>query len=213
MNALFVLHSSETMSNSYRTQKESLAAARRIKRDADGKPIFPRIIAKQPTVGDVHPLTKSNLQRLFDRIPIEYLYGLRRIELKPRLNDDVGNPFALYSPSEKTIKLFSLPIEWKLKHLSDSLRFSLEKFHAIIIEENEFIIVRWRDVAIMSLWFYCNVFAHELGHHFKTQYYHKNGGFGSYRHQEFVAELHAKRFTDALLRKSENKTQVISNEP
>ena len=110
------------MSNSFRTQKESVLAARRIKRNAEGKPIFPRVVAKAPTVGDIHPFTKPQLQRLFDRIPIEYLYGLRRIELKPRLNNEVGNPFGLYLPSEKTIRLFSLPTEWRLKHLSDSLR-------------------------------------------------------------------------------------------
>ena len=189
------------MSNSFRTQKESVLAARRIKRDVEGEPVFPRIVVKPPTAGDIHPLTKSNLQRLFDQVPIEYLYGLRRIELKPRPNNDVGNPFALYSPSEKTIKLFSLPREWKLKHLNNSIRYSLEKFHAEITEDEELIVVRWRNVEVMCLWYYCDVFAHELGHHFKTQYYHKNGGFGSYRDQEFVAELHAKKFTDAVFNK------------
>ena len=188
------------MSDSFRTQKESVLAARRIKRDAEGKPIFPRIVAKPPTVGDIHPITKPQLQRLFDQIPIKYLYGLRRIELKQRLNSDVGNPFGLYSPNEKTIKLFSLPTEWKLKHLSNSVRFSLEKFYADITEEDKFIVVRWKNVEVMCLWYYCDVFTHELGHHFKMQYYHKNGGFGSYQHQEFVAELHAKRFTDAIFR-------------
>lgn len=189
------------MSDSFRTQKESVLAARRIKRDAEGKPIFPRIIAKKPTIGDIHPLTKPQLQRLFDQIPIEYLYGLRRIELNPRPNNEVGNPFGLYLPSTKTIKLFSLPAEWKLEYLNSSLRISLKKFYAEITEEDKFIIVRWRDVEVMCLWYYCDVFAHELGHHFKMQYYHKNGGFGSYQHQEFVAELHAKRFTDEIFRR------------
>ena len=199
------------MSNSFRTRKEAILAARRIKRDDEGNPVFPRIITKPPITGDIHPITKPHLQHLFDRIPIEYLYGLRRIELKPRLNNDVGNPFGLYLPGEKTIKLFSLPKVWKLKHLSSSLRFSLENFYAEITENDESIIVRWQNIEVMSLWYYCDVFTHELGHHFKTQYYHKNGGFGSYRHQEFVAELHAKKLTDVLFNqlRNENKTHVL----
>jgi hypothetical protein len=35
--------------------------------------------------------------------------------------------------------------------------------------------VRWPKPEIMSLRFFCDVFVHELGHHFDEQYHHKNG--------------------------------------
>jgi hypothetical protein len=189
------------MSDSYRTQKESVLAARRIKRNSQGEPIYPRIIVKPPSKGDVHPLTKQTLNRLLRQIPIEYVYGLRRIELQGRLNTGIGHPFGLYLPDEKVVRLFSLPTEWRLKKLGKSFRSSLLKFYAEISEEDESVIVNWPDQNVMTLWYYCDVFTHELGHHFRCQYRHKNGGLGSRIHEEFVAELHAKRFTDALFRK------------
>lgn len=199
------------MSDSYRTQKESVLAARRIKRDVKGNPVYPRIVVKPPSDGDIHPLTKQDLNRLFKRIPIEYLYGLKRIELRPRKNKEVGSPFGQYCASERVITLFSLPDEWKLKSIGSSIFCSLTKFYAEISEEKDFVIVRWRDQSVMCLWYYCDVFTHELGHHYRAQYRHKNGGLGKYEHEEFVAELHAKRFTDALFRKNK-RAKAQTNE-
>jgi hypothetical protein len=193
------------MSDSYRTQKEEVLAARKIKRDSEGKPIYPRIVVKPPTLGDLHPLTKQDLNRLFEEISLKYLYGLCRIELRSRLNEQIGNPFGQYSGRDKVITLFSLPTEWRLRNINDSLLSSVLKFYAEIEERHESIFVKWSDPKIMSLWFYCDVFTHELGHHFRAQYQHKNGRLGKYNHEEFVAELHAKRFTDALFKKVRNK--------
>ena len=134
-------------------------------------------------------------------IPIEYLYGLRRIELRGRLNKEIGRPFGLYSPGEKVITLFSLPLTWQLTNPGSWLRHSLPKFHAQITHEEDKIHVKWPEESIMSLWFYCEVFTHELGHHFRARYWRKNGGYGSRSHEEFVAELHARRFTNALFKR------------
>lgn len=188
------------MSDSYRTQKESVVAARRIKRDAQGDPIYPRIIAKRPSPGDIHPLNRSRLLRLFESLPIEYLYGLKQIELQPRLNERIGDPFALYIRSEKTIRLFSLPTEWRLDRLPPFLRKSLGTFRARIEDEKGQIVVKWRSDAVMSLWYQCEVFVYELGHHFRGQYRHKNGNWGLRWHEEWVADLHARRYWHSLIR-------------
>lgn len=189
------------MSNSYRTEKESIIAARKIKRNSNGGIVYPRIVIKPPAPGDVHPLTPKYLRILFEKIPIEYLYGLRKIELRSRSNNEIGRPFAHYSGAQKTITLFSLPHEWKFQHPNWDFCMSLLKFHPKIIEEEDSLIVRWKNPKAMSLWFYLDVFTHELGHHFRMQYRHKNGALGRYKDEELVAELHARRFTDAMIKK------------
>jgi len=121
------------MSKSYRTQKESVVAERRIKRDKENDPIYPPVVVKTAKQGDIHPLTKTDLMRLFKHIPLKYLYGVRRIELKPRLTTQIGDPFGQYSMPEKVVTLFSLPLEWHLTSVSDWLRNSISRFHAEII--------------------------------------------------------------------------------
>lgn len=193
------------MSDSYRTEKESIAAARRIKRNSNGQIVYPRVVVKPPTLGDAHPLTRRDLSKLFQEIPLEYLYGLNRIELRGRLNNEIGRPFGQYSPTEKVITLFSLPYEWRFQSLKQGFRSSLLRFYPQIVDEDDSVIVRWPKPEIMSLWFYLDVFTHELGHHYRVQYRHKNGGLGRYKDEELVAELHAERFTNKLFEKARAK--------
>src|SRR5438552_12590494 len=75
------------MSRSYRTQKESIIARRRVT-------MLPRVIERPPAFGDIHPLAGRTVRCLFRRIPLEYLYGLARIELRPRQTAAVGQPLA-----------------------------------------------------------------------------------------------------------------------
>lgn len=96
------------MSRSFRTEKESVAAARRIERTEDGGVILPRIVERRPKPGDSHPLPKRALQALLQKIPVEYLYGLKRIELRARWD---GMEFlACYVPQQREIRLYSLPM-------------------------------------------------------------------------------------------------------
>jgi hypothetical protein len=186
------------MSRSYRTQKESVIAERRVARHPDGSVILPRVIECIPTPGDCHPLTKRTLARLLPKIPVEYLYGLSRIELRARHRPGVGEPFARYRVGSRDMLLVSLPPVWYCKPLDPYFRASYEKFNAIIEQEGEGFRISWRGPAALSLWFYCEIFTHELGHHFVEQYRAKNGRVGSARLEELVADLHARRFTDDL---------------
>lgn len=187
------------MSRSYRTQKESVIAERRGARHRDGRILLPRVVECAPTPGDSHPLTKRTLARLLPKIPVEYLYGLSHIELRARHRPGVGEPFGRYRIRTRDILFFSLPPVWYGQSLDPYFRASYEKFDAIIEEEGENFRISWRSPAALSLWYYCEIFTHELGHHFVEQYRAKNGRIGSARHEELVADLHARRFTDELL--------------
>ena len=132
-----------------------------------------------PTPGDRHPLTKRSLAGLLTRIPVEYLYGLSRIELRAWQRPAVGEPFARYRIRTRDILLFSLPPVRYCKPLDPYFRASYEKFDAVIDQEGEGFRISWRSPAALSLWFYCEIFTHELGHHFVEQYRAKNGRIAS----------------------------------
>lgn len=186
------------MSNSYRTQKESKAAERRIERDADGEPRFPRVIERAPTPGDTHPIPKRVLRRVLTELPIEYVYGLSRIEMRARQEPYIGNPFGCYLRDERAILLYSLPPVWSFSQLPDNLRQSLERFYACILPSSPGFIIMWPEPGLLALWFYSYVFTHELGHHFAEQYKVKNGVMPSRSASERSADLHARRLTDLL---------------
>lgn len=99
------------MTRSYRTQKRSRLAERRIERTAEGEVRYPRVIARQPRRGDSHPLSSAFVRGLIKLAPIEYCYGLARIELRARQSEVVGEPFGYYMKDEKAIVLYSLPME------------------------------------------------------------------------------------------------------
>lgn len=187
------------MSRSYRSQKESVTAERRIERAADGSPVLPRIIERAPAPGDLHPLPKRVLRQLLERIPVEFLYGLSRIELRARELPLIGAPFGSYWVDERAIVLYSFPPVFHCRTLSGDFHRSLDRFHAAIESHPKGFTVSWPEPAMMAVWFYSFVFTHELGHHFVEQYKSKNSRIRSRKAEEFVADLHAKRFTDELI--------------
>jgi hypothetical protein len=186
------------MSRSSHTQKESRAAERLIERDADGKPRLPRVIERAATPGDTHPIPKRVLRRVLTEIPIEYVYGLSRIEMRARQEPGIGRPFGCYVHSERAIILYSLPPVWHFDRLAEDCRQSLERFHARIVPDLTGFTIWWPETALMSLWFYCYVFTHELGHHFAEQYKAKNSPMHLRSAAERSADLHARRLTDQL---------------
>ena len=163
------------MSRSYRTQKESVMAGRRAQRDREGSIVFPRIVEREPASGDIHPLSKRTIAQQLKNLPVEYLYGLSRIELRARQGSEIGRPFGSYWNDERAIILYSLPTVWRLQGISKEFAKSLARFYADFKFEEEVVMVSWPNEAVMGLWFYCDVFAHELGHHFVEQYQNKNG--------------------------------------
>ena len=181
------------MTQSYRTDKPSVLARDRIPRDRDNRLVYPRVIARRPAPGDIHPLSKQAITRILRGIPIEYLYGLNRIELRPRRNNRIGEPFGCYLPDEKAIWLYSLPPVWRMKKILPGFRKSIESFGAIVAIRNSAVEVRWpeSESAYVDVWF-LTVFMHELGHHFVEQYKNQRGRIGG-RHEELVANLRSSR--------------------
>lgn len=184
------------MAKSYRTQQPAAAAKRRIALDAEGEPVLPRIIERKPMPGDCHPITASSLRRVLKReVPLAYLHGLDRIELRPRSSNEVGAPFALYRRPEKSIILYSLPLEWFWKSFpSVKLLAGMQRFFAEVEVSQAGVRVTWPARELLSLWYYIEVLAHELGHHYRWQNRGRRGNPGLSAHEEFVAEVHSHRF-------------------
>ena len=192
------------MSHSFRTRKVTVLARNRIRRHRDGRVAYPRVIERKPAPGDVHPLPKRAVHRFLRLFPIEYVYGLRRVELRARKDNEIGNPFGCYWTDEKAIVLYSLPAVWRVRRLGEGTRRSVEQFGAkvTVSKEENLVEVRWpeKDGAYMDVWF-LSVFTHELGHHVVEQYKTKKRSNYSRLHQEMVAERHSVRlFADYLRR-------------
>jgi hypothetical protein len=190
-----------TMSFSYRTDKRSRLAARRIARDSAGNVRGPRIVQRRPYRGDVHPLDRQWLRVLIRGLPIEYLYGLKRIELRAR-NGEAGLPYGEYARDEKVIRLYSLPLEWcwYTDRVSDVHLRTLRNFDAEVSEDNGKVHVRWTHRNLLAWWFYAEVFVHELGHHHRNQYRFQNQR-GARWEEEMLADIHGNRLWRALRRR------------
>jgi hypothetical protein len=180
------------MSRSRNTEKESVRAARGIGRDEEGELSLPRIIVRKPRRGDIHPLPKSILVRLLKHVPVEYIYGLSRIELRAR-QGKIGDPFGAYGRDEKAIILYSLPKLWVVDLMSERGQEDLEAYHAKVSRQGRQWHVYWPADAGLALWFFNEVFAHELGHHFAEQYKKKRGRIRGVRFREMNADLRSFR--------------------
>lgn len=201
---------SRRMSRSYRTQKESVIAARRTQCDPDGNPVLPRIVARRPAPGDIHPLSKRTIARLLPTLPAEYVYGLSRVELRARQGTEIGEPFGWYGRDEHAIILYSLPTTWKLPGgVSRQFAHTLRRFHAELTFDDNAVTVSWINEEVMGLWFYCEVFTHELGHHFSCQYESRNGRIRGKRFREIVADLQARRFTEELFSRYRSRKAAL----
>ncbi len=184
------------MSRSYRTQKRSVLAARRINRDSTGRPMLPRIIERKPFPGDSHPISRTFLRNTLRHLPIKYLYGLKRIELLPRTSMEVGSPFALYLLDEKAIFLYSMPMIWTWENMFTDIGRQWDMRHrwgAKIIREGDGVRIEWPDRQCRERCFFATTFIHELGHHFRNQYPGINK-WASRKHEELIADLHSERY-------------------
>ena len=163
------------MSKTYRTDKERQIAERRMPRDREGNLVLPRIVRRKPRPGDIHPILKRQLNAIFGRLPLEYLYNLSSVEMLPR-KDGVGGPFGLYMHDENRIILYSLPLDWELDYkdaieaerVADSLYLETYGARVEIVENTAK--VTWSDPRRMGLWLCCIVLVHEFGHHFRSTY-------------------------------------------
>lgn len=147
-------------------------------------------------------------------VPLEYLYGLKRIEILPRASMLIGAPFGTYSWREQTITLYSLPLAWDLLvRPSATMLRSLRRFHAEVEVREIGLAVRWPALPVLAFWFFIEVFAHELGHHHRNQYRLRGGRPALRAHEEFVAELHSERFYAALVLKMRARRTPAAPKP
>lgn len=202
------------MSRSHNTDKESVRAECRIDRDVDGRVWLPRIVVRRLAPGDIHPLPRQVLSGAIRLdVPVEYIYGLDRIELRARKGNRIGqHPFAEYWRDEKAIILYSLPMSWVVDSMPSSRRQSVESFGAEVQGKGKVWHVRWLSEAGLTMWFFMEVFLHELGHHFAEQYKKKRGRIRGRKFNELNANLHAIRLSrDAFKRFRQRQTQRKAN--
>jgi hypothetical protein len=193
------------MSRSYRTELPRVAVQRHLEQ-AVGADILPRVIERRPAPGDRHPLSASTLRAVMRReIPPEYIYGITRIELRPRQEGGIGMPFGCYLRDEKAIILYSLPMSWVWDESpAEAVIQGMLRFFAYIKNYSSGLHVAWPAPGALSMWYFIEVFAHELGHHYQHQYRGRRGGPKSRHHDELVAKLHSSRFYRGLIEKLRN---------
>lgn len=195
------------MSRSRNTEKESVWAAMRIGRSQDGEAHLPRIIARQPRSGDVHPLPKSILTGALKTVPVEYIYGLSCVELRAR-KGKIGDPFGAYRPREKVIILYSLPRLWVVDRMSEGGQKDLEAFGARVSQQGRQWHIYWPSEAGLAVWFFKEVVTHELGHHFAEQYKNKRGRIRGVKFREMNADLHSLRLTREMFNRLRRRRQA-----
>ena len=181
------------MAHSEHTEKEWVQAARRMPRHKDGSFRYPTVISRKPRLGDIHPVSKSALERRMPGILIEYLYGLKRIELRARRSSAIGVPFGVYYEREHIVALYSLPLVWELDRLMQGWQECLVAYQANV-KRGAMTVVSWPSEAALELWFWDQVVMHELGHHFVEQYRNRNGRIRTRKAHEGLANLHVGRY-------------------
>ena len=184
------------MSRNTRVLPTRRLAATRIERDRNGKLLLPRVVERRPRHGDVHPLTRKYLSVLLRYQRIDYLYGLKQIELRPRMSDRVADPYGFYSSGEKLIVLYSVPpTRWQFSGLAPNDRRNFESYDAIVSEEANCVCVSWPRLFDLAYFMYQEVLCHELGHHHDFQYRHKRKLPVGRRWEEVSAEEHSWRLS------------------
>jgi len=154
-------------------------------------PAFPRVVERKPRRGDVHALSPTAIRAFLRALPVVQLHGLRRIELRARV-DDVGAPFALYRREERDIILYSLPPgEWWMSSLDRECARDLKRVGATIVRHRHGVSIHFSDGGLDD--FMRDVLAHEIGHHVRNQTVASYPRVARTADEEAVADLHARR--------------------
>ncbi len=164
----------------------------RTKARARGRtPALPRVVARKPRHGDVHPLSAAEVRAFLAKLPVAQLDQLRRIELRAR-EGDVGHPFALYRREERDIILYSTPPdEWWMTALDKGCAADLRRAGAGIVRHKHGVSIHFCDGAMQT--FMRDVLAHELGHHLRNTTRGRYPRVGRTADEEAFADLHARR--------------------
>jgi len=193
------------MSKSYRTRQPGVDADLRLRR---GEPP-PRIRVREPRPGDVHPIDSAHLRNLLQAAPLQYVLGLRTVELRARPTATVGDPFAEYRPREKTIILYSLPLTWTWEGLlhEPSCADSMRRHRASVAVDGTGVSVRWPSRSRLGFWFWRFVVNHELAHHYRYHYRARRSLTTGAR-EEAVADVHAHRLFRAYVRRGRARRRM-----
>ena len=185
------------MSKSYRTQPTHITAKRRIKKDADGSIEYPRIVSRKSRLGDIHPIDKKLMISVLQKIPVEFIYGLKKIELRSRQDKKIGEPYGFYRYSERMIVLYSVPSDsWVLDGFTPQWRKAFRAWGAKLEKQGETFFCMWNPSKLRH--FFCAVLCHELGHHYTFQYHSKNKLILHQTTNENLADLHGSRILTAI---------------
>jgi hypothetical protein len=65
---------------------------------------------------------------------------------------------------------------------------------------------------VLGVWYFVDVFAHELGHHYRNQYRARRNSTRGRKHEEFVADLHSARFYDAVVKRLKKGTALRASQ-
>jgi len=180
------------MSKSFRTQPVHIITQRRIKRNAFGKIECPRIVVQKPRPGDIYPIDRKLMKTILERIPVEYIYGLKKIALRSRKNNRIGYPYGYYRYSDRMIVLYSVPSNaWVLDGFSSQWRKAFRNWGMTLEKQGESVLGIWEGSGLRR--FFCAVLCHELGHHYTLQYDTKNKLIPDKTTNENLADLHGSR--------------------
>ena len=152
---------------------------------------FPRVVARKPRRGDVHPLSPTAIRAFLRALPAAQLHGLRRVELRARVSD-VGDPFALYRREERDIIVYSVPPgEWWMSAIDRACARELERVGARVVRHRHGVSIHVDERAVHE--FFRDVLAHELGHHVRNHTVARYPRVARTVDEEAVADLHARR--------------------
>jgi hypothetical protein len=168
---------------------------------------FARVIERRPRPGDIHPVPKELVEALLLLVPLEYVVGLRRVELRAR-EGAVGQPYAAYWPDERAIVVYSVPRTWEPRHLADYERRSMRRYGATVAQTQRGWQVYWNESSELDLWFAYIVLFHELGHHFDRQYRRRRGGVRGRPAQESSADQISRRVFRGLWREIDRRKKA-----
>lgn len=182
------------MSKSFRDRPTWKTAELKQKINKKENVILPRVVQIKCIKSEFYPFDKQLVEKLLAILPAEYIYGLKRVELRPRINE-IGNPYALYRRREKTVILYSVPQEaWEFDRLKQGWQNYFKSRGAnIVMGQGSLVKVVWSDIFDLIFVFY-ETFLHELGHHYQNQYKTKKKYPDTSKAEERFAEL----FSDSM---------------
>lgn len=163
-----------------------------------------RIIVKKPRIGDIHPISKTEILEYLEALPPEYLYHLKTIELLPRVHEP-GQPYGNYISAEKRIVLYSHPLRveynWVYGFAFDLAEKEGLPVPSIISIDKQKFFMEWKP-EVLKTQYLEHVLKFELDNHFNNISKKKQKPVIS-RFHELLAEVHKNKLVEKALNTKE----------